>query len=187
MPLGVKNGVPLPAGTTVWPVPLAAQLATEWCWLACAEMMGAWKNIALQQCQLAEQYVANASNCCVSTPPPKSCNGGGSAGSIQQLYTDHPCGFVPQPVDGQPAEGDLAVMLEHGPVQVFWTTPDLGHVALIIGVKPVVGGKFQFTLNDPWPVNSGQIRSVSYDQLLPTMPSGYPWSWECVWKCADGM
>jgi Papain-like cysteine protease AvrRpt2 len=162
MALTVATGIPLLTPGKVWPVPSYSQEATEWCWLACAQMVGDMqpRSARLQQCQLAH---------------------GGSQATIQQIYTDYALGFIPTPVVGQPAESDLVAWLARGPIQVFWTTPDQAHVALIVGVQQLARGKYKYTVNDPWPVGSGQVRPLAYDQLLPTIHSGYDWSWQCVW------
>jgi hypothetical protein len=185
MALTVATGIPLSTAGTVWPVPAYGQDASEWCWLACAQMAGDTppRSVRLQQCQLAQTYIPGAVDCCTTKPPPDACNDGGSQPTIQQVYADNPLGFIPAPVTGQPAEPDLVTWLARGPVQVFWTTPDQAHVALIVAVHPLPGGKYQYTVNDPWPVGSGQVRLLTYDQLLPTILSSYDWSWQCVWHC----
>lgn len=185
MAIRVATGLQLPTTGSAWPVPLRGQAASEWCWLACAQMVGDTppRSAGLQQCQLAEMYISGATGCCAGTPPPDVCNAGGSATTIEQLYAAQSLGFVPTPILGPQQENDLVDMLGRGPVQIFWTTPDQAHVALIVAVRPVPGGGYLYTVNDPWPVGSGQVRSLSYDQLLPTIPSSYDWSWQCVWHC----
>lgn len=175
----------MPVGGKSWPVPLYSQQATEWCWLACAQMAGDTppRAVQLQQCELAQKWIpaAAATDCCTTKPPPDVCNDGGSADAIQTIYTGIAVGFDPAPVFNRPDEPELIEWLLRGPVQVFWNTPDLAHVALIVGVHQLSSGKYQYTLNDPWPVGSGQVRMVYYDQILPTIPSGYGWSWQCCW------
>lgn len=185
MALRVQTGIAIPVGGKSWPVPLYAQQATEWCWLACAQMAGDTppRGAKLQQCDLAEKYIEGAAGCCATKPPPDVCNDGGSADTIEKIYAGIPLGFDPAPVLGQPDEPELIEWLLRGPVQVFWKTPDLAHVALIVGVQQVGAGNYQYTLNDPWPVGSGQVRMVSYDRILPTIPSGFGWDWQCCWHC----
>lgn len=185
MTIRVTAGIPLPPAGKMWPVPLYRQEASEWCWLACAQMAGDMppRSARLQQCQLAQTYIPGASGCCGTSPPPDNCNGGGSAEVIQQIYSSNPLGFDPTPVNGQPSEPDLIAWLDKGPIQVFWTTPDQAHVALIVGVQLVSDGNYQYTVNDPWPVGSGQVRPLRYAQLVPTIHSGYDWDWLCVWHC----
>lgn len=185
MPIRVATGLALPTLGKLWPVPLYGQAASEWCWLACAQMAGDTppRSARLQQCQLAQAYISGATGCCASPVPPDACNGGGSESAIGQIYTQNALGFEPTPTAGQPAEDSLVDLLGKGPVQVFWTTPDQAHVALIVGVKPVPRGGYLYTVNDPWPVGSGQVRSLLYGQLIPTIPSSYDWSWQCVWHC----
>jgi papain like cysteine protease AvrRpt2 len=185
MPIRVITGVSLPTSGKLWPVPLYGQEASEWCWLACAQMAGdapPW-SANLQQCQLAQNYIPGATNCCTSKPPPAACNRGGAETTIQQIYADHPIGFEPAPVARPPDETQLLTWLAEGPVQVFWSTPDQAHVALIVGVKPIGAGKYQYIVNDPWPVGSGQVRLLTFDQIEPTIPSSYDWSWDYVWHC----
>lgn len=183
MAVQVSAGLAVPPASKTWPVPLYGQDATEWCWLACAQMIGDMGSAGanLQQCVLAQKYIPGATNCCASRPPPDDCNDGGSDDTIQQLYTDNSLGFQPSPSVGQPLETDLLALLQKGPVQVFWCTPDQGHVALIVGFQFTPNQTALYILNDPWPVGSGQIRTVGYDQLLPTIPSSYDWSWDCYW------
>ena len=183
MALQVAAGLTVPPAGKIWTVPLHGQDATEWCWLACAQMVAemAAAGVGLQQCVLAEKYAAGATNCCSSSPPPDNCNDGGSQTTIEQLYTDNNLGFQPTPVAGQPAEGDLVTMLLKGPVQAFWSTPDQAHVALVVGFQSLPDGSSLYVINDPWPVGSGQIRMVTYDELVPTIPSSYDWSWDYSW------
>lgn len=183
MPIRVAAGIALPSSGKAWPVPLYCQDASEWCWLACIQMVGAMppRNSQFRQCELAQNYIPGATSCCTK-PLPDSCNGGGSVDVIQQVYGEKSLGFASAPVLGQPEEADLVAWLESGPVQVFWSTPDQAHVALIVGVQPV-GSTYRYTVNDPWPVGTGQVRSLDYDQLLPTIPTGYDWDWQCVWHC----
>jgi hypothetical protein len=183
MALTVATGIRLLTADKVWPVPSYSQEATEWCWLACAQMVGDMqpRSARLQQCQLAQTYIPGAADCCKTMPPPDHCNDGGSQATIQQIYTDNALGFIPAPVVGQPAESDLVAWLARGPIQVFWTTPDQAHVALIVGIQQLARTKYKYIVNDPWPVGSGQVRPLAYDQLLPTIHSGYDWSWQCVW------
>lgn len=183
MPIRVAAGIALPSIGQNWPVPLHPQEATEWCWLACAQMVGDTppRNLQLEQCKLAETYLPGATGCCTD-PVPEGCNIGGSADEIQQLYTDNSLGFVAAPVAGQPNEPQLITWLESGPVQVFWSVPDQSHVALIVGMQ-LLRGTYVYTVNDPWPVGCGHVRSLTYGQLAPVMQTGYTWAWQYVWHC----
>jgi len=185
MPIRVASGIALPTAGSTWPVPLNAQEASEWCWLACAQMAGNTppRSAQLQQCQLAQSYVPGAADCCTSKPPPAACNRGGAKTVIQQLFSDHALGFVPVAFEGSPDETQLLAWLAQGPVQVFWSTPDQAHVALIVGATLIGKGAYQYVVNDPWPIGSGQVRSLTFDQLQPTIPSSYDWSWDYVWHC----
>jgi hypothetical protein len=184
VPIQSAAGIALPSTGKVWPVPLYSQDASEWCWLACAQMLGDTppRGLQLRQCELAQTYIPGATGCCQTKPVPAVCNHGGSVATIQQVYTENSLGFVATPVDGKPDEAQLVAWLEMGPVEVFWVTPDQAHVALIVGVQ-AVGPAYRYTVNDPWPSGSGQVRPLTYDQLLPTIPSGYDWDWQCVWHC----
>jgi hypothetical protein len=182
MPIRVAAGIALPSSGGTWPVPLYCQQASEWCWLACVQMMGDTppRSARLKQCELAETYIPGATGCCGVRPLPEVCNGGGSVDAIRQVYTDNSLGFVAAPVAGMPEEADLVAWLESGPVQVFWSTPDQAHVGLIVGIRK--GGRTsRYIVNDPWPPGSGQVRSLTFDQLAPTIPSEYEWDWECAW------
>jgi hypothetical protein len=185
MPIRVASGLALPTTGAIWPVPSYGQAASEWCWLACAQMAGDTppRNARLTQCQRAETYIAGATGCCASPVPPDVCNMGGSQSAIEQIYSQQSLGFVPTPVDGQPLEAQLVELLGRGPVQAFWCTPDQAHVALIVGVKLVPGGGYLYTVNDPWPIGSGAVRPLTYKQLLPAIHSSYDWDWQCVWHC----
>jgi Papain-like cysteine protease AvrRpt2 len=168
------------------PVPLYIQGATNWCWLACAQMLGdaGARGLNLQQCLLAQEFIPGATGCCGAEPVPGSCNQGGDVGMIENLYTKYDVGLDPQATSAPPAsEEAFLTLLAQGPVQVHWTSNDqsMAHVALVVGVRPNADGTNFYVINDPWPTSNGQPQIVSYQDIHPLIQSAYGWSWDLAW------
>jgi hypothetical protein len=124
MALKVGQGVPVlgpemaasaaAAPTAGYGVPLYPQQGQMWCWAACAQMMGdaQGRDLGLQQCVLAQNYVQGASGCCGVSPPPAPCDQGALPETIKSLYTTIDVGFQSSPNTTAPAnDGDLLALL----------------------------------------------------------------------------
>lgn len=161
-----------------------AQLASNWCWLACAQMVGDTppRKLALKQCTLAEQYIAGAANCCVIASP--TCNQGGSSSSISTLYTSN--GISNKPISGGISEAALRQSLNSGRlVQVGWRATRMGHVALVIRTYTNASGSTGYVINDPWPPRVGSVRYLSYADIQApplTSANGTAWTWVYTWE-----
>ena len=167
-------------------VPLYIQQATNWCWLACAQMLGdaGARGLNLQQCLLAQEFIPGATGCCGVRPAPETCNQGGDLGMIENLYTKYDVGLDPQATSAPPSsEEAFLALIAQGPVQVHWTSNDqsMAHVALVVGVRPNADGTNFYVINDPWPASNGQPQIVSYEDIHPIIQSAYGWSWDMAW------
>lgn len=178
------------AVSTAPAVPLYGQQAANWCWAACAQMLGDARGLGVKLTQgtLAERYVP-ATNCCGVWPVPPACDDGLDVSVITKLYAENAVGLEAVPRDGPLAEPDLIALLARGPVQVFWTSVDgsMAHVALIVGVRADPQGKHLFEVHDPLPVaptaaGGGQRRTLAYADLAPSLYSAYGWNWSHTWS-----
>ncbi len=163
--------------------PLYGQKATNWCWLAVAQMAGDTppRTIGLVQCSLAVRYISGASGCCTNVS--SSCNQAGQPQDINQVYTDNSLAYA---MSSTPAlEADVQSALASGYlVEVGWQTAVQGHVVLIVGTHNDAQGNARYTVNDPSPVNIGQIRNLDFSGLTkPPLVStgGGPWTWTYTW------
>lgn len=184
------NAVPIPLrspvaafGAVAPAVPLYGQKASNWCWLAVAQMAGdtAPRSIGLAQCNLAIRYITGAAGCCTSVN--SSCDQPGGPTDISQIYTDNSLSFA---VSSTPAlEASVQSALANGYlVEIGWQTANLGHVVLVVGTHKDAQGNTRYTVNDPSPVNFGQIRNLDFAGLTnPPLVStgGGPWGWTYTW------
>ena len=193
MPLRISDAaavvVPLRApvvrfGAVPVSVPLYAQRAGNWCWLAVAQMAADTppRSLKLSQCTLASSYISGAKGCC--TKVNSICDQAGDPVDIGQIYTDHAVSFS---VSTTPAlEAAVLTALSSGfLVEVGWQTAFQGHVVLVVGTHVDAAGNNRYSVNDPDPVNVGQIRNLDFAGLLnpPLVSSGGgPYRWTYTWS-----
>lgn len=165
-------------------VPLHPQKASNWCWLAVAQMAGdtSPRALGLSQCTLATTYVPGATGCC--TKINSSCDQAGAPGSISQIYTDNAVNYSVSTTPA-PEAAVLAALSSGFVVEIGWQTARLGHVVLIVGTYLDAAGNNRYSVHDPSPPNIGQIRNLDFAGLLkpPLVSSGGgAWTWTYTWS-----
>jgi hypothetical protein len=152
--LRTKAGIPIKvpragkavaaAAPPVLEVPYVAQEQTQWCWAACAEMVAAFLNNTVEQCELAN-FLHGQTTCC-TTPATRACNRPAQWADICRVYGHlgiH-CVTNTWPVSAAVVVNELQ---QGRPVEVgyLWFGGG-GHVAIIRGVT----AQGYFAVNDPW-------------------------------------
>jgi hypothetical protein len=173
----VAFGAALPAA------PLYPQKASNWCWLAVAQMVTDTppRAIGLSQCSLAVKYIPGAAGCCTGIS--SSCDQPGGPVPIGQIYTDNGLSYSVSPTAA--LEATVQAALANGYlVEIGWQTASLGHVVLVVGTHVDARGNNRYSVNDPSPPNVGQIRNLDFAGLAnPPLIStgGGPWRWTYTW------
>lgn len=154
-------------------VPLRPQLAANWCWAACVEMIVTWKDerSTLRQCELASrQFMAM---CCTS-PVTVVCDQPLSIGKIQPLWHDHGVGAVyfATPLDPQFVLNEVSA---GRPVQLAIFRNRAGHVVL---VSEAADDPSKVVVLDPAPRGQGTRTVATLDHLRSGLDIG---RWRFTW------
>jgi ABC-type bacteriocin/lantibiotic exporter with double-glycine peptidase domain len=125
-------------------VPYVAQEQTEWCWAACTQMVAAYLNKTVKQCELAN-FLHGQTTCC-ATPGSQACNQPAPTAGVPQVYNHLGINCI---TNTWPVSAAIVVNeLQQGrPVEIgFLWFGGGGHVAIIRGVT----AQGYFAVNDPW-------------------------------------
>jgi len=155
-------------------VPIRPQETSNWCWIACSQMIHAYFGHSITQCALANAQLGRT-DCCTpegDAPCPKTdnCNTpGNTRGAIESLgYT------VTQAND--PLTWDALrkeIYCRKKPL-VFGDGASgggVGHVRVIYGYVDV-GGQRWVSLSDPWSPCEGSDDLISYETYANTSGPG---------------
>lgn len=186
MPLRVNSGIAVPVlppasafrvapSVVNLPIPLIGQIGNQWCWAACAQMVDYWRKGAaasISQCRLASDYVAP--DCCSRSPPSPHCDRPLTASGITAVWRR--LGSIAASEGGQLSMTLVhAELAAHRPVQLGLTSPQGGHVVLVVGANPDAD---QYTVHDPLPREHGSITLATSAQLNAGLGQG---DWTHSW------
>lgn len=142
-------------------VPLIPQTQDKACWYASAQMLIEWRRMRTQMCEIAHPYPSQVP----LLEATFAANHGLPFGRTIELAKD--LGLTPVP-PMTPTPVTLESLLRaNGPLWFAGLFPS-GHAVVITGIT---AGHIQ--INDPWPPNVGQRRSLSYVQFGATLQPLY--------------
>jgi hypothetical protein len=145
--LAVYQTPQVDGNTVLLQVPWYPSAQDEWCWAACAQMLGYFfSNQLTDQCEFANIGVPNK-NCCGSPP---DCNTPVALTVVGQLFAElgKPATYWPNPIEFEQIQSEITA---GRPVQIgFQWSNQQNHVAVIAGVSQDSVGPMVY-VNDPDP------------------------------------
>jgi len=156
----------------------AVQERTQWCWVACAQMV--LKQLEMlpipKQCEIAcRSKRFGDADCCGST---EACNSPCSMAHIEQVYCELgvTCTGLEKPIDESQL---IKEIFAERPVQIGFTYANatVGHVVLVIGEKTLKKtGQKWLHVADPREMNGKQ--TLPFDEVKTDSGKGtWIWTW----------
>src|SRR3974390_725062 len=134
-------------------VPLIAQTKNMACWYASAQMLIQWRRSRTLSTEVAHPDPSEVG----TLEQAFIANDGLPVGRILELAKQLGLEDVPPMT---PSPGAVASTLQrYGPIWFAGFHPS-GHVVVITGISPT-----DIAINDPWPVNQGQCRTISFERF----------------------
>lgn len=148
-------------------VTLRPQQASNWCWAASGEMVMEYLGKPITQCVQANDRF-NRSDCC-SHPTSTACNRPNWPYWQKYGFTFHQTTDTPLTWDvitRQLAPRDEAGNCKFTPFAFSWYWEDGGGHMMVASGYRVIGNVRWLQIDNPFPVNKGDYRRMSYDEYI---------------------
>ncbi len=154
-----------PAAIGSQPVTLRSQQTSMWCWAASGQMIMEFLGHGVNQCDQANNRFART-DCC-NNPTPGGCVQGGWPEFDKYNFTFKTTSDTALSWD----EVRRQIFCRRTPFAFSWHwTGGGGHMMDVIGYVTIDGVNY-VTINDPWPPNVGDQRTITYNAYISG--SGY--------------
>lgn len=146
-------------------VTLRSQETSMWCWAASGEMIMDFLGVNVSQCDEANKRFSRT-DCC-NSPVPNACVNGGWPEFDKYGFSFKTTSDAPLSWD----QTKQQIYCEKKPFAFSWHwSGGGGHMMAVIGYVSIDGVNY-VTINDPWPPNVGDQRTITYDAYVSG--SGY--------------